>query len=218
MIFAITVKITRKNDDTRPRNRGMLTQQSQFYRLEPPMKKTILKFGLISGLLSSLMMLATVPFEDQIGFTNKGYIVGYTTIVLSFLLVFFGIRSYRENTGGGQITFAKAFAVGISIALITCVGYVVTWEVLYFTVMHDFMDKYSAYILAKSKASGASPAALQAQLQQLKKYKEMYENPFYNAAMTFLEPFPVGLVITLLSAAVLRKTPRSQPRESASLA
>jgi hypothetical protein len=182
------------------------------------MKKTILRFGLISGLLSSLMMLATVPFEDQIGFTNKGYIVGYTTIVLSFLLVFFGIRSYRENAGGGQITFGKAFAVGISIALITCVCYVITWEVLYFTVMHDFMDKYSAYVLAKAQASGASPAVLQAQTQQLKKTKEMYENPLFNAAMTFLEPFPVGLVITLISAAALRKTPRSQPVQEPSAA
>jgi hypothetical protein len=182
------------------------------------MQSTILKFGLISGLLSSVMMLATCPFEDKIGFTDMGYVVGYTTIVLSFLLVFFGIRSYRENAGGGEITFTKAFAVGISIALITCVCYVITWEVLYFTVMHDFMDKYSAYMLAKAQASGASPAALQAQAQQLKKYKELYENPLFNAAMAFLEPFPVGLVITLISAAVLRKNPRTETAQSPSLA
>jgi len=174
------------------------------------MKKTILKFGVISGLLSSLMMLATVPFEDKIGFTSLGYLVGYTTIVLSFLLVFFGIRSYRDNAGGGEITFTRAFLVGISIALITCAGYVITWEILYFTVMHDFMDKYSAYMLAKAQASGASAAAIQAQMLQMKKYKELYENPLYNAAMTFLEPFPVGLVITLISAAILRKKPRPQ--------
>ena len=98
------------------------------------MKKTILTFGLISGALSSLMMLATVPFMDKIGF-DKGYYYGYTAIVLSFLLVFFGIRSYRDNVGNGQITFAKAFAVGISITLISCIFYVVTWEILYFNFM-----------------------------------------------------------------------------------
>jgi len=80
------------------------------------MKKTVLTFGLISGALSSLMMVATVPFAHRIGF-NKALIVGYTTIVLSFLLVFFGIRSYRDNASNGQITFTKAFAVGISITL-----------------------------------------------------------------------------------------------------
>jgi hypothetical protein len=164
------------------------------------MKKTILIFGLISGALSSLMMVATVPFLDRIGF-DKGEYVGYTAIVLSFLLVFFGIRSYRDNIGNGQITFTKGFAVGIAITLISCVFYVVTWEVLYFTVLHSFMDKYGAYMVEKAKASGASAAALQAQLQQLKRYKELYENPFFNAAMTFIEPFPVGLVITLISAA-----------------
>jgi hypothetical protein len=177
------------------------------------MKKTILTFGLISGVLSSLMMVATVPFLDKIGF-DRGEFFGYTAIVLSFLLVFFGIRSYRDHVGLGQITFTKGFVVGISITLISCVFYVVTWEVLYFTVLHDFMDKYGAYMVEKLKASGASAAAVQAQLQQLKRYKELYENPLFNAAMTFIEPFPVGLVITLISAAVLRKKPQSQLAQS----
>src|SRR5712672_242270 len=173
------------------------------------MKRTVLTFGLISGVISSLMMVATVPFAVRIGF-DKGAIVGYTAIVLSFLLVFFGIRSYRDNVGNGQITFTKGFLIGISITLISCVFYVLTWEALYFTILHDFMDKYSAYVVAKLQASGASAAAVQAKLLEMKKFKEQYENPFFNAAMTFIEPFPVGLVITLISAAILRKKPQSQ--------
>ena len=177
------------------------------------MKKTVLTFGLISGVISSLMMVATVPFADRIGF-DKGAIVGYTAIVLSFLLVFFGIRSYRDNVGNGQITFGKAFAVGISITVISCIFYVVTWEILYFNFLPDFMDKYSVYIVEKLKASGASAAAVQVKVQELKKYKELYDNPFFNALMTFIEPFPIGLVITLISAAVLRKKPQPQPAQS----
>src|SRR5450755_617555 len=124
------------------------------------MKKTILTFGLISGALSSLMMLATVPFMHKIGF-DKGYYFGYTAIVLSFLLVFVGIR---------HITFSKAFAVGISITLISCIFYVLTWEILYFNFLHhDFMDQYGAYVVEKLKAKGASPAAIQAQIEQLQK-------------------------------------------------
>jgi hypothetical protein len=180
-----------------------------FYFQETNMKKTVLTFGLISGVLSSLMMVATVPFIDKIGF-DRGEYFGYTAIVLSFLLVFFGIRSYRDNVGSGQITFGKGFAVGICITLISCIFYVVTWEILYFTVLHGFMDKYAAHMVAKLNASGASPAVVQAQLQQIGKLKELYENPLFNAAMTFIEPFPVGLVITLISAAVLRRNPQSQ--------
>ena len=177
------------------------------------MKKTILIFGLISGVISSLMMVTTVPFAHRIGF-GKALVVGYTTIVLAFLLVFFGIRSYRDNVGNGQITFAKAFAVGISITLISCIFYVVTWEIIYFNFMHNFMDEYGAHIVEKLKASGASAAAVQAKVQEMSKFKEQYENPLFNAAMTFIEPFPVGLVITLLSAAVLRRKPPSQPAQS----
>jgi hypothetical protein len=177
------------------------------------MRKTILTFGLISGAISSLMMVATVPISHRIGM-DRGVVLGYTSIVLSFLLVFFGIRSYRDNIGNGQITFLKAFAVGISITLISCIFYVVTWEVMYYNVFPDFWDTYGAHLVEKLKASGASPAAVQAEIQQVKKYKELYRNPLLNAAMTFIEPFPIGLVVTLISAAVLRRKPQSQPEQS----
>ena len=177
------------------------------------MKKTVLTFGLISGVLSSVMMVATVPFLHKIG-SSEGLVIGYTAIVVSFLLVFFGIRSYRDNVGNGQITFTKAFAVGISITLISCMFYVATWEILYFNFMPDFMDNYGAHTIEKLKASGASPEAVEVQVQQLKKFKEQYKNPLFNSLMTFIEPFPVGLVITLLSAAVLRKKAQSQPAPS----
>ena len=171
------------------------------------MKKTILKYGLISGVLCAVMLVSTLPLEGRIGFDHS-YYVGYTLIVLSFLLVFFGIRSYRDTEGNGRITFGKAFAVGISIMLIVCVFYVATWEVLYFTVMHDYMDKYAAYVIEKARASGASAAAIAAKTEEMKKAKAMYEKPLYNVAITFLEPFPVGLVMTLISAALLRRRER----------
>jgi hypothetical protein len=180
--------------------------------MEIEMKKTIVTFGLISGAISSLMMVATVPFADRIGF-DKGAVVGYTAIVLSFLLVFFGIRSYRDNARG-QITFSKAFAVGIGITLISCICYVVTWEILYFNFLPDFMDKYSAHVIEKARASGASAAAILAKVDQMKKYKVMCDNPLINAAMTFIEPFPIGLVITLISAAVLRRNPQAPAAQS----
>jgi hypothetical protein len=172
------------------------------------MKRTILTFGLISGAMLSLMMVATVPFQHKIGY-DHALLIGYTTMVLSFLLVYFGIRSYRDNIGGGHITFSKAFSVGICITLISCICYVVTWEIVYYNFMPDFLDKYNERVIEKLKASGASAAAVQAQVAQLAKFKEQYANPLFNAAMTFIEPFPVGLVITLISAAVLRKKPRS---------
>jgi ABC-type microcin C transport system permease subunit YejB len=177
------------------------------------MKKTIVTFGLISGAISSVTMVVSIPIAHRIGF-DKGPYVGYTGIVLSFLLVFFGIRSYRDNVGNGQITFTKAFALGLSITLLSCLCYIATWEVLYYTVFPNFWDTYGGHLVEKLKASGASPAAVQAKVQEVAKYKELYKNPFINAALTFIEPFPIGLVITLFSAAVLRKKPASHPSRS----
>ena len=168
------------------------------------MKKTVWTFGLIGGAIMAAMMFATLPFLDKIGF-DKGEIVGYTTMVLAFLLVFFGVRSYRENVGGGRITFGRAFAVGILITVVACVCYVVAWEILYFKFMPDFPDKYASYAIEKVRASGASQQVIDATSEQMKSFKAMYDNPFINAAITFVEPFPIGLLVTLISAAFLRK-------------
>jgi hypothetical protein len=168
------------------------------------MKKTVLTFGLISGVVTTAMMLATLPFVDAIGL-DKGEFVGYTALVLSFLLVFFGIRSYREHTGAGRITFGRAFSVGILITLITCAFYVGTWEVIYFKLMPGFGEKYAGYMVAQAKASGANQETIDARVKEAQSFKEMYDKPLINAAMTFTEPFPVGLVMTVLSAAVLRR-------------
>jgi hypothetical protein len=175
------------------------------------MKRIVLKFGLISGAISSTLMLSTIPFANKIG---HSLIVGYATIVASFLLVYFGIRSYRNNVGGGKISFGRAFAVGISITVVTCVFYVATWEVMYFFFMPDFMVKYSAAVIDKMRAAGASQAAIQAKTLELQKSTEAYKNPLVNVAMTFIEPFPVGLLITLISSAVLRR--KANPQAAAS--
>lgn len=173
------------------------------------MKKTVLTFGLISGAVSSVLMLATALLLDQIGF-DKGVIVGYTGIILSFLLVFFGIRSYRENVGGGQINFGRALSVGLLITLISCAFYVVTWEIVYFKLMPGFAEKYTNHMVEQLRASGASQQVINAKMQEMNSMKALYDNPLFNAAITFLEPFPIGLIVSLISAAVLR---RGKPKD-----
>ena len=177
------------------------------------MKKTVLTFGLIGGAIMAAMMFATLPFLDKIGF-DKGEIVGYTTMILAFLLVFFGVRSYRENVGGGRITFGRAFTVGILITVVACACYVVAWEIIYFKFMPDFVDKYASYAVEKVRASGASQQSIDATVEQMKSFKAMYDNPFINSAITFVEPFPIGLIVTLISAAFLRKKTAAARDES----
>jgi hypothetical protein len=168
------------------------------------MKKTVLTFGLISGAIISALMLATVPFMHKIGF-NRGLIIGYTTMVLAFLLVFFGIRSYRENIGDGQISFGRALSVGLLIMLISCVCYVVTWEIVYFNFLPNFAEEYANFMIEHARASGASAQQIAKQVEEMKNFKAMYDNLFINVAFTFLEPLPVGLIMALISALILRK-------------
>ena len=168
------------------------------------MKKTVLTFGVISGLISAVTMLATVPFMHKIS-SDKGLIIGYTTIVLAGLLVFFGIRSYRDNASGGKLTFARGLAVGILISLLSNCFYVATWEVVSYKFMPDFAEKYASQMVEHAKSTGASQQKIDETARQANDFVRNYHNPLYKISMTFLEPFPVFLVITLLSAAILRR-------------
>ena len=171
------------------------------------MKKTVLTFGLIAGLIISVLMDSSVLLSDKIG-SGHSLVLGYANMVASFLLIYFGIRSYRDNTLAGQISFGRAFACGILIALITTVCYVATWEVLYFKFIPHFMDSYFAAQIHRVQSSGLDPAATAARVADIERSQQLYQNPLVNMAYTFIEPLPVGLIITLISAAILRRKAR----------
>ena len=172
------------------------------------MKMIVLTFGLISGAILSAMMLLTMPFHDKIG-ADRGLIIGYTTMVLAFLLVFFGIRSYRENVGHGLISFGRALGVGLLIMLIASACYVITWEIISHTFMRGFMEKYTAQAIQQVRASGKSPEEIARELESMKHFKDLYENSIlFQVGITLLEPLPVGVVMTLISALILRKRKR----------
>jgi hypothetical protein len=166
------------------------------------MRKIVLTFGLLSGLVLSAMMAVTMPFHDRIGF-ERGMIVGYTTMVAASLLIYFGVRRYRDQAGG--VSFGRAFAVGALIMCVSNVCYVAAWEVIYPRFASDYMEKYAAHELGKARAAGATPAELETKRAEFAHWAELYENPPIRAGMTFLEPLPVGLLASLISAALLRR-------------
>ena len=168
------------------------------------MRKIVLTYGLIAGAILSLMMLVTIPVQDRIGF-DKGAVIGYTTMVIAFLMIFFGVRSYRDNVAGGSVGFGRALGVGLLITAIASICYVATWQLIYYRLAPDFLDKYSAYTIEKAKTSGASDAVIAARTQETAEFSEMYRNPLINVAITFLEPLPVGVVFALVTAGVLRR-------------
>src|SRR5579871_2193306 len=168
------------------------------------MKKTVLTFGSISGVMIAVLMNGALLLSNKIG-PGHSMALGYTIMVASFLLVYFGIRSYRDNELGGRISFGRGFACGILITLITTVFYVVAWEIIFFNFIPHFMDSYFAAQIHHVQSAGLDPATTAARVAAIQHSQELYQNPFVNAAYTFIEPLPVGLIITLISAAVLRR-------------
>lgn len=126
-------------------------------------------------------------------------------MILAFLLIFFGVRSYRDNVGGGTVGFGRALAVGALISVVASVFCVATWELIFYKLEPDFGTKYGAYQVEKALAAGATEQAIAAKKAEMEKFAEMYKNLAINAALTFVEPMPVALIIALVSAGVLRR-------------
>ena len=175
------------------------------------MKKIVLTYGLIGGVMLVAMFLLTIPFHDQIGF-DRGIYVGYTTMVIAFLMVYFGVVSYRDSVAGGTISFGHACKVGLLISLVTMACYVAAWQVIYPVFMSDYLDKYMVYALDQARQAGATAEQLAAQEKEMREFGELYNsNPLVNVAFTLLEPLPVAIVFTLMTAAITSRKTTSRP-------
>ena len=175
------------------------------------MRRIVLKFGFLAGALLAAVMVVQFAFFEHVGF-DYGMLVGYATMVVAFLFVFFGIRTYRDTVGEGTVAFGRAMQVGLLIVLVASACYVGTWEVVNPWLAPDFMQQYTAHELAKARAAGATAAQLAAQVREAEHFQALYRNPFVRVGMTFLEVFPVGLIMTLVSAGILRRR-RPAPAE-----
>jgi amino acid transporter len=172
------------------------------------MKKNIIIYGLIAGIIVSILMLLSVNSmshrEGNFNY-NKSLLIGYASMLIAFSLVYVGIRNYRDKYNKGIISFGKAFKIGIMIVLIASTIYVVAWLIDYFYFIPDFMEKYSAHTLDQLKASGASQVEIDKQTKEMADFATMYKNPFFNAMMTYVEILPVGLIVTLISSLILKR-------------
>lgn len=170
------------------------------------MKKIVLTYGLVSGfilaLVSAVVWLNLERIDRSHGAVSM--VIGFASMILAFTAVYFGIRAYREQQGG-VVTFGRALQVGLLIVLVTCAFYVIGWQIVYWNFIPDFADKYAAAKIAKLQAAGATAAEIDAAKAEMAEFKALYAKPLFNVGITFMEIFPVGLIIALVSAAILRR-------------
>ena len=169
------------------------------------MKKIVIVYGVIAGLIVAGMMAFSTGYYCAKGDFEGGMIYGYSAMIIAFSMIFVGIKSFRDKHNDGIINFGKAFKIGLLISLIASTIYVAAWLVNYYCFKPDFMDKYAAAMIAKYKASGMGAADLSKKTADMMQMKEWYKSPFFVILMTYVEILPVGLVVALISALVLKR-------------
>ena len=167
------------------------------------MKKVVLTFGLISGVIIAALMWLMLAMMKA-GFTSHSLLMGYATMIIALSLVFFGIKSYRDKNGG-KITYFKGLQIGILISLISAVCYGISWEAYYRTSGSEFMQQYTAQYIDQMRTKGVSDDEIAKTQKEMDQMAEMYKNFFFRFGMTLMEILPVGIVVTLISAGLLRR-------------
>ncbi len=175
------------------------------------MKKIVLVCGLIAGFIVSIVMVISMAILHHTGKYEGSMLLGYATMLVAFSLVFVGIKNYRDKYNNGMISFGKAFRIGLYISLIASTMYVAAWALEYNLFIPDYMNRYVSHVLQQAKSGGASQAEMNKQVAQMEGYKEMYKNPLLFVLLTYLEILPVGLLVTLICALLLKRKMQSQP-------
>lgn len=180
------------------------------------MRKNILVFGSISGAISAVwfvfgMMLIKKDPSDM----TTGMILGYAAMLVSNIFLFIGVKNYRDKFNNGVISFGKALGVGLLIALVAATFYVLVWEVYYYSGGgRECMDVFREAQLIEWTKAGMSEAKIADQLKEFDQFLIAYQNPFFNAIITYTEILPVGILCSLIVALILkRKTPKKQNPE-----
>lgn len=171
------------------------------------MKKNVLVFGLISGVVVSAIMAASMIYMSKHPELEAGtgsMVIGYLSMLIAFSLIFVAVKNFRDKQNAGVISFGKALLMGLLISFIASTMYVITWAFVHHNFMPDFMEKYAAAIIEKAKAT-ATPTELQKTITQMNSYKEMYKNPFYFAIFSYMEILPVGIIVSLITAFILKR-------------
>ena len=176
------------------------------------MKKIILVYGTISGVVIICAITAGLVLGGGEGPWGSQWL-GYLIMFVALSLIFVGVKQYRDNELGGVINFGKAFQVGLGIAVVAGVAYVVSWEAYLAMTDYAFIDDYTAGVIEARRAEGLSEAAMQELVTEMENMKDMYGKPFIRMPLTFLEIFPVGLLISLISAGLLRN-PQLMPAQT----
>ncbi|HOZ86194.1 MAG TPA: DUF4199 domain-containing protein [Bacteroidia bacterium] len=186
------------------------------------MKKNILVFGTISGVIVSTFMAISMALmasnnSDMEGATG-GMIIGYASMAVAFSFVFVGIKNFRDKQNGGTISFGKSFLLGLMISLIASTMYVITWAVEYHYFLPDFMDKYAVLQVKQLTESGVSGPELEESIKRIESASYNYKHSaFFFTLYTYMEILPVGILITLISSLILkRKTPKNKSTTIAS--
>ena len=169
------------------------------------MKRIVLVYGAISGVIISLFLVSSIGYCYASGNFEGNMLVGYASMILSFSLIFVCIKNFRDKQNEGIISFGKAFQIGLYITLIASTCYVLTWLIDYYFFIPDFMEKFSNHALEMAKSNGESAAEISQKSKEMETYKEMYKSPIGVTLLTYLEILPVGLLVSVISALILKK-------------
>jgi len=172
----------------------------------------MLRYGFVYGPLPGLVaigaIIAGLKLSGGHG-AGASQWFGYLIMLLALSVIFFATRQYRDQVQGGVIKFGRAFMLGVTISAVAGLFYVLAWEIYLASSGVDFIADFTNTLIDQARASGLAGSELDAEIARLEDMKSQYAKPYIRLPITFAEIFPVGVLVSLVTAAILR-APRAR--------
>lgn len=168
------------------------------------MARIIVVYGIIAGIIVAIGMAIGITLVPHGG--AAGMVAGYLSMLIALSMVFVGVRQYRDTVCGGVVKFWPALGIGLGIAAVAGLFYVLAWEVYIALSDQNYIAEYARQTLEDMREAGRPAAEIAATARELREFEAQYAQPLFRMLITFSEIAPVGLLVALVSAALLRNS------------
>lgn len=167
------------------------------------MKKIILRYGLYCGITICVLFLLSWYVMDDLSFVSQE-VLGYASMIIALLFVFFGIKHFRDIENQGKVAFKQALTIGVLISLITAIVFGIL-DVIYTEILNPaFMEDYYTASVEQMRQT-LPPEEFKTKLAELESQKHLFSNPLFSFGLMAMTVFVIGFIISLISSLILQR-------------
>ncbi len=169
------------------------------------MKNTVVRYGIYGAITICILFTLALTLGKGLSYSLQE-VIGYTSMVVSLIFVYFGIKHYRDTENNGVVSFGKALIIGLLISLFAAIAFGLL-DVIYIKYINpDFSAEYYGHIIEEMRTT-LPEEEFKIKLSELETQKELFSSPLINFLLMSATVLIIGFIISLISGLILQRKP-----------